>query len=91
MALAPDVVGPQQARLGVSTSLAPPPENSITLNFFPEFWIAGENGCLIFPVYNGTTLVLLTRWDPVTVMAAIQYYKVTGTGMPVDGAKPPLR
>ena len=56
------------------------------LSFFPEFWIAGENSCLIFPVFNGTTLVLLTRWDPVAVMAAIQLYKVTATAMPVDGA-----
>jgi long-chain acyl-CoA synthetase len=72
--------------VAANTSLAPPPENSISLSFFPEFWIAGENSCLIFPVYNGTTLVLLTRWDPVAVMTAIQRYKVTATAMPVDGA-----
>ena len=69
-----------------NTSLAPPPENSISLSFFPEFWIAGENMCLIFPVFNGSTLVLLTRWDPVAVMAAVQHYKVTTTAMPVDAA-----
>jgi fatty-acyl-CoA synthase len=69
-----------------NTSLAPPPATSVSLSFFPEFWIAGENSCLIFPVFNGTTLVLLTRWDPVAVMAAIQLYKVTATAMPVDGA-----
>ena len=69
-----------------NTSLAPPPPSSVALSFFPEFWIAGENSCLIFPVFNGTTLVLLTRWDPLAVMAAIQLYKVTATAMPVDGA-----
>ncbi|MDB5632453.1 MAG: acyl-CoA synthetase [Tardiphaga sp.] len=69
-----------------NTSLAPPPATSVSLSFFPEFWIAGENSCLIFPVFNGTTLVLLTRWDPVAVMAAVQLYKVTATAMPVDGA-----
>jgi long-chain acyl-CoA synthetase len=69
-----------------NTSLAPPPETSVSLSFFPEFWIAGENSCLIFPVFNGTTLVLLTRWDPLAVMTAIQLYKVTATAMPVDGA-----
>lgn len=69
-----------------NTSLAPPPENSISLSFFPEFWIAGENMCLIFPVFSGSTLVLLTRWDPVAVMAAVQRYKVTATAMPVDAA-----
>jgi long-chain acyl-CoA synthetase len=69
-----------------NTSLAPPPENSISLSFFPEFWIAGENMCLIFPAFNGSTLVLLTRWDPVAVMSATQRYKVTATAMPVDAA-----
>jgi long-chain acyl-CoA synthetase len=72
--------------VAANISLAPPPENAISLSFFPEFWIAGENSCLIFPVYNGTTLVLLTRWDPLAVMAAIQRYRVTATAMPVDGA-----
>jgi len=69
-----------------NSSLAPPPEDSISLSFFPEFWIAGENMCLIFPVFNGSTLVLLTRWDPVAVLTAVQRYKVTATSMPVDGA-----
>lgn len=72
--------------VAANSSLAPPPENSISLSFFPEFWIAGENMCLIFPVFNGSTLVLLTRWDPVAVLSAIQRYKVTATAMPVDGA-----
>jgi long-chain acyl-CoA synthetase len=72
--------------VAANSSLAPPPENSISLSFFPEFWIAGENMCLIFPVFNGSTLVLLTRWDPVAVLTAIQRYKVTATAMPVDGA-----
>jgi long-chain acyl-CoA synthetase len=69
-----------------NASLAPPPENSISLSFFPEFWIAGENMCLIVPVFNGSTLVLLTRWDPVALMSAVQRYKVTATAMPVDAA-----
>ncbi len=72
--------------VAANSSLAPPPDNSISLSFFPEFWIAGENMCLIFPVFNGSTLVLLTRWDPVAVLSAIQRYRVTGTAMPVDGA-----
>lgn len=72
--------------VAANTSLTGPRENSISLSFFPEFWIAGENSCLIFPVYSGSTLVLLTRWDPVAVMTAIQRYKVTTTAMPVDGA-----
>ncbi|MEW6638887.1 MAG: AMP-binding protein [Pseudomonadota bacterium] len=72
--------------VAANTSLAPPLETSIALSFFPEFWIAGENMCLIFPVFSGTTLVLLTRWDPLAVLTAIDRYKVTSTAMPVDGA-----
>ena len=60
--------------------------NSVFLSFFPEFWIAGENVGLIFPVFAGATLVLLARWDPLGVMTAIQRYRVTITVMPVDGA-----
>jgi fatty-acyl-CoA synthase len=61
-------------------------QDSVFLSFFPEFWIAGENVGLIFPLFAGSTLVLLARWDPVGVMTAIQRYKVTITVMPVDGA-----
>ncbi|MBN8960885.1 MAG: AMP-binding protein [Rhizobiales bacterium] len=61
-------------------------ENSVFLSFFPEFWIAGENLGLIFPLFSGATLVLLSRWDAVGVLAAIERYKVTIMAMPVDGA-----
>ncbi len=44
-------------------------ESSVFLSFFPEFWIAGENFGLIFPLFSGATLVLLARWDAVGVMA----------------------
>jgi fatty-acyl-CoA synthase len=61
-------------------------EDSIFLSFFPEFWIAGENFGLIFPLFTGATLVLLARWDAVSTLAAIDKYKVNITAMPVDGA-----
>lgn len=61
-------------------------EDSIFLSFFPEFWIAGENFGLIFPLFTGATLVLLARWDAVSALAAIDKYKVNITAMPVDGA-----
>ena len=60
--------------------------DSVFLSFFPEFWIAGENLGLIFPLFAGATLVLLARWDPVGVLTAIDKYKVTIMAMPVDGA-----
>lgn len=61
-------------------------QNSIYLSFFPEFWIAGENFGLIFPLFAGATLVLLARWDAVGALAAVDRYKVNVTAMPVDGA-----
>lgn len=61
-------------------------EDSVFLSFFPEFWIAGENLGLIFPMFTGATLVLLARWDAVGTLSAIDRYKVNVTAMPVDGA-----
>jgi len=58
----------------------------VSLNFMPEFWIAGENAGLLFPVFSGTTLVLLARWDAEAFMAAVQHYKVSHTGLLVDSA-----
>ncbi|MGM4893236.1 AMP-binding protein [Tardiphaga sp. 839_C3_N1_4] len=61
-------------------------EDSVFLSFFPEFWIAGENFGLIFPMFTGATLVLLARWDAIGALSAIDRYKVNVTAMPVDGA-----
>ncbi|AQZ94457.1 AMP-binding protein [Halopseudomonas phragmitis] len=58
----------------------------VSLNFMPEFWIAGENAGLLFPVFGGTTLVLLARWDALAFMSAIQHYRVNHTGLLVDSA-----
>ena len=58
----------------------------ISLNFMPEFWIAGENAGLLYPVFAGTTLVLLARWDALTFMSAVQHYRVKQTGLLVDSA-----
>jgi fatty-acyl-CoA synthase len=58
----------------------------VSLNFFPEFWIAGENAALIFPLMTGSPLVLMTRWDPLGVLQAIETYGVQTFPMVVDGA-----
>lgn len=78
-----DMVYTAAANHGISVAAD---ENSIFLSFFPEFWIAGENFGLIFPLFTGATLVLLARWDAVSTLAAIDKYKVNVTAMPVDGA-----
>jgi long-chain acyl-CoA synthetase len=38
------------------------------------------------PVFNGSTLIELSRWDPVGWMASVELYEVTGAGMLVDNA-----
>lgn len=78
-----DMVYTAAANHGISVAAD---EDSIFLSFFPEFWIAGENFGLIFPLFAGATLVLLARWDAVSTLAAIDKYKVNITAMPVDGA-----
>lgn len=60
------------------------PSTDVMLNFLPMFWIAGENLGLIYPVFSGATLVLLARWDPLAVMAAVDRYRVNRTFMVVD-------
>lgn len=56
----------------------------VALNFLPVFWIAGENFGVTYPVYAGTTCVLLTRWDPLAVLKAVDLYKVNAIGGTVD-------
>ena len=60
--------------------------DSVMLNFLPEFWIAGENAGLLFPVFSGCRLVLLARWDALAFMAAVEHYRVSHCGLLVDSA-----
>jgi fatty-acyl-CoA synthase len=78
-----DMLYTAASNFGIALELA---DDTVFLSFFPQFWIAGENLGLVFPVFCGATLVLLTRWDPVAVMTAVQTYRVTCMAMPVDGA-----
>ncbi|WP_420996506.1 AMP-binding protein [Cupriavidus sp. 30B13] len=78
-----DMVDMAAAFGAVSLEIA---DDTVMLGFFPAFWIAGENLCLIFPAFFGIPLVLLARWDPETFMAAVQRYRVTNASMLVDNA-----
>ncbi len=69
--------------LAVALRLHP---GSVLLNFLPEFWIAGENAGLLFPVFSGCQLVLLARWDAPAFMAAVEHYRVSHCGLLVDNA-----
>lgn len=69
--------------LPVALQLRP---DSVLLNFLPEFWIAGENAGLLFPVFSGCQLVLLARWDALAFMTAVEHYRVSHCGLLVDSA-----
>jgi long-chain acyl-CoA synthetase len=58
----------------------------VVLNFWPIFWIAGEDVGILLPVVTGATCILLARWDPVACMQAIERYRVTTAMMVVDNA-----
>jgi len=70
--------------LATGAGVRGPNLNPVILGFYPVFWIAGENGAVINPVFFGTTLVLLARWDVEAVLTAIDRYKVTSMGGIVD-------
>lgn len=59
-------------------------DNMLSLTYFPEFWIAGENSALIFPVVTGRPSVLMTRWDPLGFLEMVSKYRVTHVALLVD-------
>lgn len=58
----------------------------VVLNFWPIFWVAGEDCGILLPIVTGATCVLLARWDPVACMRAIERHRVTISMMVVDNA-----
>lgn len=59
-------------------------ENDMGLVYWPSFWIAGEILCLLNPVISGATHIILGRWDPETVLIAIEKYRVSYINGGVD-------
>ncbi|GGB22941.1 acyl-CoA synthetase [Tistrella bauzanensis] len=64
--------------------VSPGDETDVLLNFLPVFWIAGENLGVLLPVFTGSTMVLLARWDGEAVLAAIERCKVSRASMIMD-------
>ncbi len=58
----------------------------VVINFWPIFWVAGEDLGIILPVITGATCVLLARWDPVAYAQAVERHRVTVSMMVVDNA-----
>ena len=78
-----DMIYTAATTCSISIKLTP---DDVGINFYPVFWIAGEDMGVIFPIFSGATYVLLARWDPVAFMAAVQRYKVTVASLLVDNA-----
>ena len=55
----------------------------VGLLYLPAFWIAGQQQ-LLLPVFTGNPFVLLSRWDPLAVLTAIDRYQVTSFGGVLD-------
>jgi len=69
-----------------ATYALPAGASDVILSYLPQFWIAGEVAGILLPLVSGCRLVLLSRWDALTVMSAIDQGGVTGMGTLTDGA-----
>ncbi len=49
----------------------------VMLGFLPIFWIAGEDFCILNPIVDGSTLVLMTRWHPQAALELMSSQGVT--------------
>ena len=60
--------------------------DDVIINFWPIFWMAGEDVGIILPIVTGATCVLLARWDPAAFMSAVERDRATISNMVVDNA-----
>ena len=60
--------------------------DDVIINFWPIFWMAGEDVGIILPIVTGATCVLLARWDPAAFMFAVERNRATISNMVVDNA-----
>lgn len=61
------------------------PDDTI-INFWPVFWVAGEDVGILLPVVTGATCVLMARWDPVAFIESVERHRATVAFMLVDNA-----
>jgi len=71
------------------TAMSTPPDD-VSLVFLPIFWIAGEDAALLLPLVNGSTCVLMPRWDVADALDLIEQHRVTTLVAPVDAWIPLL-
>jgi len=58
--------------------------DDVILCYYSIAWIAGEDISILFPFVSGCTCILLARWDPVALCAAIERHRVTHVSLLVD-------
>ena len=54
------------------------------LGFLPMFWIAGENLSLLIPIVDGSTVVMMTRWNAKAALQLVESQRVTFMVGPAD-------
>ena len=65
--------------------------DDVVVDFFPMFWIAGEDLGVLAPVYTGAAVSILHRWDAVGWMASVLQYRASITTLLVDNAVEVMR
>ncbi len=58
--------------------------DEVAMAAMPIFWIAGKDVGVDGPLFGGSTIVPITRWDPAVAMEAIDRYRVTTMYAPFD-------
>ena len=56
----------------------------VSLGFLPMFWIAGEDMGMLNPLIDGSTVVIMTRWNAESALALIEREKVTWVAAQAD-------
>ena len=70
---------------GLAGDLSPGrPTDEVILSLMPLTSLFGQSVGMIYPVFTGSKLVLLARWDEEEVLAAIERCKVTRACLSVD-------
>ncbi|MBV8260867.1 MAG: long-chain fatty acid--CoA ligase [Paraburkholderia sp.] len=53
-------------------------QDAVQLSVLPLFHVTGMQGGMNSPIYNGSTVVLLPRWDRDAAARAIEHYRIDG-------------
>lgn len=56
----------------------------VSLGFLPMFWIAGEDMAILNPLIDGSTVVMMTRWDAGAALTLIEQQRVTWVAAQAD-------